>query len=121
MQGYSYACGCECVHAHLAFHMCTLPSLWESDAQWENFNPIYWPFWVVKGKRGVGSIHTCSLFPLKRWLEDDRDEIEEEYCPLPGALFTMHSIHSLRSPLGTAATGMKNSIAGGHGAGSAID
>jgi len=39
--------------------------------------------------------------------------MEEEYCPLPGALFTMHAIHGLRSQQGTVATGMKNSISRG--------
>lgn len=39
--------------------------------------------------------------------------MEEERWPLPGALFTVHTIHGLRGRQGTAATGMKNSIARG--------
>lgn len=47
-------------------------------------------------EREEGEAYTCSLFPLKRCLYDNRDEMEEENCPVPRDLFTMQLIHSLR-------------------------
>lgn len=47
-------------------------------------------------EREEGEAYTCSLFPLKRCLYDNRDEMEEENCPVPRDLFTMQLIYSLR-------------------------